>query len=879
MEYNLEIIQKNILSIEFIQKVLVPIELNRANVIFTTGTGEDSSFIWGNIEGNITDQIDLKDQLDLKADKSDTYNKSEVNLLIPDISNLASKNEIPVLDSYALRSEIPDITNLATKEEIPSLTNYALKSDIPDITGLATKAEIPVLDNYALRNEIPDISGLSTKSETNTALAGKADLVDGKIPAAQLPSYVDDVLEATSVASFPLTGESGKIYVDTTTNITYRWTGSIYTEISKSLALGETSSSAYRGDRGKTAYDHSQIVTGNPHNTKASDIVNIPSGTVTSLTVQNAINELDNKKVDRVAGKVLSTNDFTTEEKEKLSQIETGAQANINPDWNAESGFAQILNKPNLSDISLKKLTGTVTSAAYFKFAETPVNVSEYFAHFRITVSSPTTTIGQTLEVWVNSSGENAPLFWIISNQKSTTAATTGLYYLKAIYPKTLNNGYNAQFELYAYNTTQRDIEIELISSRNVNLTSSLLAESYNSTYQSASGVIAIPYDGFITNSTGYFSVSGSAGSTALLSGSGSYTSGEALVANDLIFLGSDLKWYKVTSASKTIPLGTIISSCGTTYAINATVSTNYLQGFRTLPTGTSGTKNTAKDLYIRGTLSGTSLITDGYLTTEFEAGYSYIRIGSLITATLLSMDGNNRVISIGSNGQISALDGQLFNASTINGLTVETAVPSGAIFTDTIYIHPSTHSADMIVDGTTNKAFTSTEKSKLAGISAGADVSVNADWNATSGKAQILNKPNLDATIPTTKGGTGLTAIGTAGQYLAVNSAATGLEWTSSRDKGVNTVTTLTSLPITKRLITASITSNTTISLASNLDVGDELHIIVYNNSASSITQTLPNSGSFISLSGDTIAVPSGTRIEINILCYASNLYLIRAL
>jgi len=142
--------------------------------------------------------------------------------LIPDISNLASKNEIPVLDGYALRSEIPDITNLATKEEIPSLTNYALKSDIPDITGLATKEEILVLDNYALKNEIPDISGLSTKSETNTALGGKADLVDGKIPAAQLPSYVDDVLEATSVASFPLIGESGKIYVDTTTNITYR---------------------------------------------------------------------------------------------------------------------------------------------------------------------------------------------------------------------------------------------------------------------------------------------------------------------------------------------------------------------------------------------------------------------------------------------------------------------------------------------------------------------------------------------------------------------------------------------------------------------------------------------------------------------------------
>lgn len=497
MEYNLEITQKNISSIEFIQKILTPIELNRANVIFTTGSSEGGSLIWGQLEGNIVDQIDLKEQFDLKANKTDVYDKTEVDSLIP------------------------DITNLATKEEIPSLTSYALKSELPDISGLATKEDIPVLDNYALRNEIPDITGLSTKSETNTALAGKADLIDGKIPAVQLPSYVDDVLEATNFASFPLVGESGKIYVDTTTNITYRWTGSIYTEISKSLALGETSSSAYRGDRGKIAYEHSQIVLGNPHNTKATDIVNTPSGNLTSITVQNVINELDSLKVDKITGKGLTSNDYTTEEKNKLQGI---------------------------------------------------------------------------------------------------------------------------------------------------------------------------------------------------------------------------------------------------------------------------------------------------------------------------SINANN-------------------------------------------YVHPATHSADIIVDGTTNKAYTATEKTKLSGIAAGADVSVNPDWNAVSGKAQILNKPNLDVTVSTSKGGTGLTAIGTAGQYLAVNSAATGLEWTTNRNKGVNTVTTLASLPITKRLVTATVSAATTISLASALEVGDELHIVVYNSTASAITQTLPNTGSYISLSGTSISIPATGRIEINILCYAATSYLIRAL
>lgn len=94
----------------------------------------------------------------------------------------------------------------------------------------------------------------------------------GKVPTSQLPAYVDDVVMVTNFAALPGTGESGKIYVTEDTNITYRWNGSGYTEISSSLALGETSSTAYRGDRGKIAYDHSQIVTGNPHNVTKSEV-------------------------------------------------------------------------------------------------------------------------------------------------------------------------------------------------------------------------------------------------------------------------------------------------------------------------------------------------------------------------------------------------------------------------------------------------------------------------------------------------------------------------------------------------------------------------------------------------------------------------------
>ena len=112
---------------------------------------------------------------------------------------------------------------------------------------------------------------------------------NGKVPSSQLPSFVDDVEEYSDLAAFPVTGESGKIYIALDSNLTYRWGGTTYVEISPSLALGETSASAYRGDRGKIAYDHSQLTSGNPHNVTKSDVglsnvVNSDTTTTANIT-------------------------------------------------------------------------------------------------------------------------------------------------------------------------------------------------------------------------------------------------------------------------------------------------------------------------------------------------------------------------------------------------------------------------------------------------------------------------------------------------------------------------------------------------------------------------------------------------------------------
>lgn len=116
----------------------------------------------------------------------------------------------------------------------------------------------------ALQKEIEDrkagdttiTNSLNAFISTKGQPSGLAELDStGKVPAAQLPSYVDDVLEYSTKAQFPQTGETGKIYVAKDTNLTYRWTGTQYLEISQSLALGETSSTAYPGDKGKTNRD------------------------------------------------------------------------------------------------------------------------------------------------------------------------------------------------------------------------------------------------------------------------------------------------------------------------------------------------------------------------------------------------------------------------------------------------------------------------------------------------------------------------------------------------------------------------------------------------------------------------------------------------
>lgn len=203
---------------------------------------------------------------------------SDTNEMYIDVSNTSR-----IRIGESLYTKLANIAEGATKVEASS-TNGKIKINGTDtivythptttaVTAAAVKVGKDSSGHVVLGNALTasEVGAIATTAKG--AANGVAELDStGKVPSSQLPSFVDDVLEYDKQSSFPTTGEAGKIYIAQDTNKTYRWSGSAYVEISASLALGETSSTAYRGDRGKTAYDHSQLTSGNPHNVTKSDV-------------------------------------------------------------------------------------------------------------------------------------------------------------------------------------------------------------------------------------------------------------------------------------------------------------------------------------------------------------------------------------------------------------------------------------------------------------------------------------------------------------------------------------------------------------------------------------------------------------------------------
>lgn len=200
----------------------------------------------------------------------------------------------------------------------------------------------------------------------------------------------------------------------------------------------------------------------------------------------------------------------------------------------------------------------------------------------------------------------------------------------------------------------------------------------------------------------------------------------------------------------------------------------------------------------------------------------------------------------------------------------------------------PPTSSATVL--GGIKVGYTTSGKNYKVQLDSSGNAYVNVPWTDTNttytnmgaasasaaGKAGLVPAPAAGAQAKYLRGdGTWATPPNTT--YAVANESTNGLmaaadKKTMNRLIGVNTVTTLANLPISKRSITAALSSAKTLSVASGMQVGEELMIRCIPSA--DFTQAIPNSGDYVSMSGTSITTTANKPFEINIWCYASGKY-----
>lgn len=261
---------------------------------------ENASFVA--LKGEVLLEVDTRK---IKVgDGATSYDKlAYVNLTPEEVQSLItaashSHSNKTILDATSasftteLKAKLDGIAAGANKTTVDSAMSSTSTNPVQNkVVQAALDGKVPTtrkVNGKPLSSDITlsagDVSAIAASAKG--AANGVASLdANGKVPSAQLPSYVDDVLEGyvaddlktfykDSAKSSSYTGETGKIYVDMTNNKTYRWSGSTYVVISETLALGTTASTAFAGDKGLVAYNHSQAAHA-PSNAEKNIIVGI----------------------------------------------------------------------------------------------------------------------------------------------------------------------------------------------------------------------------------------------------------------------------------------------------------------------------------------------------------------------------------------------------------------------------------------------------------------------------------------------------------------------------------------------------------------------------------------------------------------------------
>lgn len=838
-----------------------------------------------------------------------------------------------------------------------------------------------------IHNEIDDLKDLIGAPNGIAPLDS-----DAKVPSAYLPSYVDDVLEYATKAAFPVRGEEGKIYVALDDNLTYRWSGSTYVEISKSLGLGETSTTAYPGNKGKEVTDAlkaHKLDYGNPHRvTKAQvGLDKVDNTRDIDKPISTAVQEALDNKVQIEPGKSLIDSEEAAKviaSNKKVEEFEESLQYEVDRATSVEAVISGALAQHKSDNTNPHGVTKSQVGLSNVD------NTADIDKPVSAAVQNLVDTTKSDLESKINNGGSNFNSHVLDkSNPHEVTKAQVGL--------GNVDNTSDADkpvstAQAEAIQEVQDDLDSHKSNVSNPHSVTKAQVGLGNVDNESKATMFTSPvFTGTPTAPTPASTVDNTQIATTAFVKSAinkQIAGNDAMIFKGVINSNSDLPathevgWtYKVgtagTYAGESCEVGDMIM-CITdgTVADNthwSVIQTN-IDGAVTGPVsslsgnipvfdGSTGkiikdsgvspsniyTKSDANSAFIR---KGTDTVDDSSLTfntydTKSNPIINIKNTGTSMYGQGISVYHNNDFVGklnidytnknlmwknypiLDESNYSSTLDtryvkrnddsipGSLqIRANTECPLTLEANDNYGHIYIpgstpnkeNHIYLyHDQTQFSRQVQAPDIKVQYDGTEAMiqviHSVGRNAGIKLQSGEDpvwviWtkhNSTTNSRLkfVCNYSPYGAHAEIWEDGTFIASKivkreGTSSQYLKADGSTSTLSNASSSDAGlmsaedkvnldflfgVNTVASVSNIPVNKRLVVASISSSATLSIASTPDAGKEIHIIVKNTGSSKITITL-NSGLLSSFQDTSFDIEGGAFGEVNIISDGTNVY-----
>lgn len=750
-------------------KVGAGLAIDGNGVLSATGGGQADSVAWGHITGTLTDQTDITTALGLKANSADLATvatsgdytdlintptpyslpkasastlggiKVGDNLTIDNDGKLSVDGDFQTLYSTTGQNTDGSMTQKATTD---ALAEKADVSDIPTQTSDLTN------DSGFITRNVDDLTNYTTSSNLTTLLAAKANTsyVDTELTKKADKTDLDDYTKTEDLADVATSGLYSDLigspslanvatsgdYADLTNkpNLATVATSGSYNDLSNkpTIPTVPTDVSAFNNDAGYLVED---------------DITTLRS---TVSTHTGEISALESGKVDKVSGKGLSTNDYTTTEKDKLAGIAAGAEANVQSDWNQTNSSADdfIKNKPSIP-VKVSDLTndsGFITNAVN--------DLTNYY--------TKTDTYTKTE---VNSLIASIPDWTVVVVQTLPATGEARTIYL--VPSAAADDNYDEYIWIESLNDWDKigDTKIDLTDYYTKTEVDTLLADKQHTLTQGtgisiSNNTISVNTNTIATKS----SVDTLAGRVTSAEGDiDTLESGLSTAQSNIGQLQTDLGVAEGKLA--TIENGAEVnvqadwnqtSNSADDYIKNKPAVTSL-----TTRTGSGSAPTAVNSLTIAG--NGTTNLPYAFPTlTEGEDSWSYIRIPSFTTQISQAYVGG--YIYDGTEGWWSgkkearlALYSDL--AGKANTADLATVATSGSY--NDLLNKPDIPAAtsDLINDSNfvsdanyvhIDNNFTNALKSKLDGIAAGAEVNVQSDWNQADSTADdyIKNKPSV---------------------------------------------------------------------------------------------------------------------------------------